>query len=153
MIDGGVHCLFWMDTEECLQHKGEEAERRRHRNQDHLQFGRAAMTAEQRRIERTRNVQVSTSTWGLVCVVTHSLTWMTYLSWQASLEYRWDHFLHFEQQLRGSAYWHALSLVIMGKPGIVKTYMNGTGEAWRRMMTRMTMDIALSQIMMSWWLT
>ena len=36
--------------------------------------GRAAMTVEQRGLERTTNVQVSTSAGDLVCVVIHLLT-------------------------------------------------------------------------------
>ena len=36
-----------------------------------------------------------------------------------------------------------------GVPVIVKTQMNGTGEAYQRMMTRMTNN-ALPQKMMSW---
>ena len=40
----------------------EETERRRHRNREYMQCRRAAMTAEQRRLERTRDVQVNTST-------------------------------------------------------------------------------------------
>ena len=60
-----------MDTEERLQHRREqyrlrrdretpkEAERRRRRNQDYMRCQRAAMTAEQRRLERTRNVAIS----------------------------------------------------------------------------------------------
>ena len=60
------------------------------------------------------NVQVNRSTWDLMCIVTHSLTWMSYLSWQLLLKYRWDYFFHFEQQQRGSAHWHALSLISHG---------------------------------------
>ena len=62
-----------MDTEECLRCRREqyrlrrdretleEMERRRHRNQEYMQCQRAAMTAEQRRLERTRDVQVNMS--------------------------------------------------------------------------------------------
>ena len=47
---------------------------KRHRNREYVQRQRAAMPVEQRRLIRTRNVQVSTSTGDLVYVVTHSLT-------------------------------------------------------------------------------
>ena len=81
----------------------EEVERRRHRNRKLLRCWRDAIPVEQRRFVRIRNVQVGTSTWDLVCVITHLLTWTSYLSWHASLEYPWDNFLHFEQQQRGNA--------------------------------------------------
>ena len=105
--------LCWMDMEEHLWRRREQyrlwrdretpekAERRMCRNWECM---RAAMTLEQRRLERTRNVQVNKSTWDHMCVVTHSLTWTLYLSWQASLEYHWDYFLCFEQQQRGSTH-------------------------------------------------
>ena len=121
-----LHCSYWMDTEECLRRRREqyrhrrdretpeEVERRRRRNREYLRCERAAMSVEQRRLMRTRNVQVSTSTWDLVCIVIRSLTWMSYLSWQALLEYHWDYFLCFEQQQRGSAHWYALSLINCG---------------------------------------
>ena len=63
-----------MDTEERPQYSREqyrlrkdretpeEAERKRRRNQKCLQRPRAVMAVEQRRLVRTRNVQVSTST-------------------------------------------------------------------------------------------
>ena len=44
------------------------------RNREYLQRQRAAMPVEQRRLVRTRNVQVGMSTGDLVYVVTHSLT-------------------------------------------------------------------------------
>ena len=91
LIDDGVHCSCWVDTEAHIQCRKEqyrlirdreapeEAEKRKHRNWKCLQHGRATIPVEQRRLVRTRNVQVSTSTWGLVCVVTHSLTWTSYM--------------------------------------------------------------------------
>ena len=48
-------------------------------------------------------------------------------------------FLTFEQQQRGSAHKHAMSLINhgeLGMPVIVKTQIKGSGEACRRMMTR-----------------
>ena len=105
MIDGGIHCSCWMDTEEHLQCRREryrlkmdrktpeEVERRRHRNWEYMpheiRHWRAVITAEKRRLQKTRNVKVNTSTWNLVCVIIHSLTWTSYLSWQALLEYHW----------------------------------------------------------------
>ena len=92
----------------------EEEEKRRRRNRECLRCRRAAITAEQRRLVRTRNVQISTSTWGLMCIITHSLIWTSYLSWQASLECHWHYLLRFQQQQRGSAHWHALALINHG---------------------------------------
>ena len=40
----------------------EEAERRKHKNQEYMQRQRATMTAKQRRLVRTRNVQVNMPT-------------------------------------------------------------------------------------------
>ena len=48
-------------------------------------------------------------------------------------------FFTFEQQQRGSAHKHAMSLINhgeLGMPVIVKTQVKGSGEACRRMMTR-----------------
>ena len=72
-----------MDTEKYLRRRRkqyrlrrvreipEETEMRWCRNREYMKHQRAAMTAKQRRLERTRNVQVNTSTLDLVCVVTH----------------------------------------------------------------------------------
>ena len=148
LIDGGIHCLCWMDTEERIRCRREqyrlrkdretpeEAESRRHRNRKCLQCRRALIAVEHRRLVRNRNVQVSISTWGLICVVTHLLIWMSYLSWQASLVYHWDYFLHLNTSKEVV---HASMLChweIIGMPVIVKTWINGSEEACRRMMTR-----------------
>ena len=127
MIDGGVHCSCWMQMEECPQHRRgqyrlrrdretpEKVDRRRHRNREYLQCWRATMTAlEQSGLERTKNVQDNMSASDLMCILTHSLTWTSYLSWQALLKYHWDYFLCFEQQQRGNANRHALSLINHG---------------------------------------
>ena len=47
---------------EGLWETPKEVERRRHGNQEYMQPQRAAMAVEQRRLERTRNVQVNMST-------------------------------------------------------------------------------------------
>ena len=125
MIDGGVHWLCWMDTEECLccrreQYKlrrdretPEEAEWRRPRNWECLRHQRAAIPVEQRRFV-IRNLKVSTLTWDLVCIIAHSLTWTHIYHDKHHWSITWDHFLRFQQQQRGSAHWHALSLIDHG---------------------------------------
>ena len=125
MIDGGVHWLCWMDTEECLwcrreQYKlrrdretPEEAEWRRPRNWECLRHQRAAIPVKQRRLV-IRNLQVSTLIWDLVCILAHSLTWTHIYHDKHHWSITWDHFLCFQQQQRGSAHWHALSLIDHG---------------------------------------
>ena len=125
MIDVGVHCSSWMYTEGRLWRRREqyrhrrdretpkEVERRRCRNQKYLRRPRAATTMEQRRLVRTSKLAHQFETLYAFSVI-HSLTWMSYLSWQVSLKCHWNYFLCFEQQQNGSAYWHALTLINHG---------------------------------------
>ena len=165
MIDGEVYCSCWMDTKEHLRRRREqyrfqsnretpkEAKRRRHRNWEYLQCWRAAVTAEQRRLERTRNIQVNMSTWDLVCIGIHSLTWMSYLFWQTLLEYHWDYLLHFKQQQRR---YYTLACFVIDKSWGCQWWWRhkwmGQEKHVGRWWPGMTMNIALPQ-MMSWWLT
>ena len=143
LIDGGVHCSCWMDTEECIRRSREqyrlrkdretpEETERRCRNQKCLWRQRAAIPVEQRGLVRIRNVQVSTSIWGLVCIIMAFIDLNLVCIMTSIVGVSLRLFLMFEQQQRGSAHRHTLAHRWMG----VERHVGGW---W----PRMTMNIAL----------